>query len=53
MIMFKESKNRHLEFTCILRVPGILVGVTISPQGVILELWRCFISIYRVKKIMS
>ena len=50
MIIHKDSKNRHLEFTRILCVPGIWAGVAISPQGVVLGLWKYFISISHVKK---
>ena len=50
MIIHKDSKNRHLEFTRILRVPRIWAGVAISPQGVVLGFWKYFISISHVKK---
>ena len=48
--MINESKTRHLQFMCILHVPGIWAGMAISPEGVILELRKCFILIFRVKK---
>ena len=47
--MLKESKNCHLEFTRILHVPEIWAGMAISPQGMVFELRRYFISIYHVR----
>ena len=47
--MINESKTRHLQFMCILHVPGIWAGMAISPQGMVFELRRCLISIYHVK----